>query len=360
MTDNEKISVLVVDDSAFMRKALKRMLNSDPTINVIGDARDGLEALDSVRRLKPDVVTLDVNMPKVDGLKALELIMAERPTPVIMISSLTSEGGEVTLKALEMGALDFIDKSSCHTTMDILEIADSLVKKVKQIHGVDLKRIHRISKAPVPTPEPIEHRKAPSAKDVEVAPSHIVGIGTSTGGPMALEKVLPNIPADYDGAILVVQHMPVGFTRSLAERLNQKCQLEVSEAMEDESVLSGKIYIAPGGYHLRLRRDKDVYKVLLTKKPLDTLHMPSVDVMMQSIADVWRGRMLGVIMTGMGQDGAEGALAMQRRGAFILGQNEETCVVYGMPRAAHAKGAIDRMIPLNLIAREICRAFPPT
>jgi two-component system chemotaxis response regulator CheB len=348
----KKISVLVVDDSAFMRKALKRMIRSDPMLRIIGEAKDGLEAVEKVKRLRPDVVTLDVKMPGMDGLQALKRIMSTRPVPVLMVSSLTSEGGEITLNALEMGAVDFIDKSSCYTTMDILNIAESLVKKVKVIAGVDLKKVVESKPTPIPAAKILPSLPAILGGE---KPSHVVAIGASTGGPMSLEKILTALPKDYPGAILIVQHMPVGFTRSLAERMNQQCSMEVKEAEEGDLILPGRIYIAPGGYHLKLRRFKDTYRVLLSKSPHDTLHCPSVDVLLESVAETWHGRMLGVILTGMGQDGTQGVKTMKGKGGTIFAQNKETCVVFGMPKTAQMTGCVDRMVPLNLMAGEIYR-----
>jgi len=346
-----KITVLIVDDSAFIRKAMKRMLGSDPMIRIIGDASDGLEAVEKVKKLKPDVVTLDVKMPGIDGLQTLERLMREHPVPVLMVSSLTSEGGEITLRALEMGAVDFIDKSSCHTTMDILDIAESLIQKIKVIAGVDMKKVVRSR----PTPRPATLSHPPSIVTIaDGNPTHLVAIGTSTGGPMSLEKVLPPLPGNYPGAVLVVQHMPVGFTSSLAQRMNQQCAMAVKEAEEDDMILPGNVYIAPGGYHLTIKRAMNRYSVVLRKNPTDVPHRPSVDVMMKSIADVWPGMILGIIMTGMGNDGSEGIQAIKEKGGAILAQNEETCVVYGMPRAAYLTGCVDRMLPLNQIAVEIC------
>jgi two-component system chemotaxis response regulator CheB len=331
---------------------MKRMLGSDPTIKVLGEARDGLEAVEKVKSLKPDVVTLDVKMPDMDGLQALEQIMRENPVPVLMVSSLTSEGGEITLRALEMGAVDFIDKSSCHTTMDILDIADSLLQKIKVIAGVDLKKVVESKPAPRPAPS----FAIPSTiltKDKN--PTHIVAIGTSTGGPMSLEKVLTPLPSDYPGAILVVQHMPIGFTRSLAERMNRQCSMTVKEAEEGDLICAGHIYIAPSGYHLKIERSVNHYSVVLSKEPRDVPHCPAVDVMMESIAQTWSGRMLGIIMTGMGRDGAEGIQSIKKKGGTILAQNEETCVVFGMPRAAYLTGCVDQMLPLDQIPEKICR-----
>ena len=350
----KKISVLIVDDSAFIRKAMNRMLGSDPMIEVLGEACDGLEALEKIKGLKPDVVTLDVRMPDMDGLSALERIMQENPVPVLMVSSLTSKKNEVTLKALEMGAVDFIDKSSCHTAMDIQDIEDSLIQKIKVIAGVDLKKVvdsrHAVKPALfIPVTSKIE------GKDEN--PSHLVAIGTSTGGPMSLDMVLASIPGDYPGAILVVQHMPVGFTRSLAERMNRQCSMAVKEAEDGDIILPGNIYIAPGGYHLKIRYSNYRYCAVLSKYPMDMPHCPSVDVMMKSIAEIWTGRILGIIMTGMGQDGAEGVRLIKEKGGTVLAQNEETCVVYGMPKAAYLTGCVDRMVPLDHLALEINK-FP--
>jgi two-component system chemotaxis response regulator CheB len=346
----KKVSVLIVDDSAFIRKAMKRMLGSDPMIEVLGEARDGTEALEMVKKLKPDVVTLDVKMPDMDGLAALDQIMLENPTPVLMVSSLTSEGGEITLQALERGAVDFIDKSSCGTTMDILDIEDSLIQKIKVIAGVDLKKV-------VESKSAVRHMfYSPDTSDVRVQdenPSHIVAIGASTGGPMSLDKVLSSLPGEYTGAILVVQHMPVGFTHSLAERMNRQCSMIVKEAEEGDIILPGNIYIAPGGYHLRIRRSGDKYRTVISKDPFDFPHRPSVDVMMKSIADNWNGKILGIIMTGMGHDGSEGVKAIKQKGGIILAQNEETCVVFGMPKAAYLTGCVDRMISLDHLGDEI-------
>ncbi len=348
---DKKISTLVVDDSAFMRKALKRMLRSDPVIRIAGDAKDGLEALEKVKRLKPDVVTLDVKMPGMDGIQTLKRIMQENPTPVIMISTMTSEGGETTLRALELGAVDFIDKSSCHTNMDILDIADSLVQKVKVVAGVDVEKVAEIKTAET-TPAP-RILPPPPAAVPDKGPSHLIAVGASTGGPVSLEKVLTVLPADYPGAILVVQHMPIGFTSSLAERMNHQCPMEVKEAQEDDTILPGRIYIAPGGYHLKLRLENNEHRVVLTKTPRDTAHCPSVDVMMRSVAENWQGPMMGIIMTGMGSDGVRGIQDMKQKGATIIAQDENTCVVFGMPRAAHLTGCVDRMVPLHRIAEEI-------
>ncbi len=345
----KKIKVVVVDDSAFMRKALKRMLSSDSSIRVVADARDGEEAVEKVKLHRPDVVTLDVKMTGMDGLEALKRIMAETPTPALMVSSLTSDGGEITLKALELGAVDFIDKSSCHTTMDILEIAESLIEKVKIIAGVDLAKVAETARASQ------EAQAAPAQVVPEGSgvPSHIVAMAASTGGPMTLEKVLTAIPSDFPGAILVVQHMPIGFTRSLAERFDKLCPMAVSEAEEGMPILPGRVYIAPGGYHLHLQRKNETFHAFLSRTPRDSAHIPSADEMMTSVARKWPGKILGVILTGMGDDGTAGARAIKEAGGRVIAQDEATCVVFGMPRAASVAGFVDKLVPLSEMAREI-------
>ena len=345
----KKLKVLVVDDSAFMRKAITRMLSSDTGIDVVGQAQDGDEALSAVHALEPDLITLDVKMSGMDGLEALRRIMTERPTRVLMVSSLTSEGGDVTMKALELGAVDFIDKSMCHTMMDILDIAESLIQKVKIIAQVDLSKV---AVQPIlPPRKPVFKRPGDPQSRM---PSHLVLIGSSTGGPMALEFILSRIPQDYPGAIFIVQHMPIGFTKSLAERLNQICPIAVKEAEEDDPVLPGQALIAPAGYHLKISKDIEGLKAALSKTPTDTQHCPSVDVLFESAAEIWRGRALAMILTGMGQDGTRGARRLKERaGIRIIGQDEETCVVFGMPRSAHQAGCVDSLVPLEQIPDQI-------
>jgi two-component system chemotaxis response regulator CheB len=349
---SRKISVLVVDDSAFIRRSLRRMLSSDPMIQVVGDSEDGLQAVEAVHRLKPDVVTLDVKMPVMDGLAALERIMRERPTPVIMISSLTGEGGDVTIRALAAGAVDFIDKSSCHTMLDIIDIADTLVQKIKVVAGVDVSKIIAAPAVRRPVREP-KVSPAPPAAAGRPVPGHLVLIGSSTGGPMALEQVLTRIPGGYPGAILVVQHMPVGFTRSLAERLNTLCRVPVKEAEEDDVILPGRAYIAPAGYHMTIAGKADRYQVILSKEPSGTVHRPSVDVLFEGAATAWPGGILALVMTGMGNDGLEGARVVRQRGGTVIAQDEATCVVYGMPRAVVEAGLADSSVPLHGLADEI-------
>ncbi len=342
---SKKIRVLVVDDSAFMRKALYRMLSSDPMIEVIDTASDGEGGYKKARMLKPDVITLDVRMPGMDGLDALRMIMTDCPTPVLMLSSLTSEGGEVTLRALDLGAVDVIDKSSAHTAMDILGIAGELTSKVRAVAGVDTGKIvkKRVLLHPAQT-QSVPPQTGITAK-ADIGEMKVVVIGASTGGPPALQEILSKLPASLNAAVLVVQHMPIGFTASLAERLNSLSRLEVSEAFDGDLVRPGKCLIAPSGLHMTLRVDGGPC-IHLSKSPEDSLHRPSVDVLMESAAKVMAGKAIGVILTGMGSDGAMGIKAIHDAGGRTIAQDEESCIVYGMPKVAVSLGGVDRVVSL--------------
>jgi len=343
-----KIRVLVVDDSAFMRKALARMLGSDPRIQVLDTASDGEEGYRKTLELRPDVVTLDVRMPGMDGLTALMKIMADCPVPVLMLSSLTKEGGEVTLKALDLGAVDFINKSSASSAMDILSIAGELISKVKTAAGVDVRKMPR--KAPAPPVRTAEDRQPPAFRP---GISRLVVIGASTGGPPAIQSILTQLPPDLPAPVLVVQHMPVGFTASLAQRLNSLSRLEISEAVDGDRVVPGGCLIAPSGRHMTLKNGADGFFVRLSDEPEGLLHRPSVDVLMESVAKVAGSRAVGVILTGMGADGALGIKAIHEAGGRTLAQDEDTCVVYGMPRVAVELGGVDRSVPLERIHEAI-------
>jgi two-component system chemotaxis response regulator CheB len=340
----EKIRVLVVDDSAFVRQALTRMIGSAPDMEVVGTAADGAEGLQKVRALGPDVVTLDIKMPKVDGLVALQRIMTECPVPVLLLSSLTSEGADVTLRGLELGAVDFVDKSSVEGPMNLLALADQLQAKVRALAWA---RERRPVAAPAPAPavgEPV----APARGSTEV-----VVIGASTGGPPALQQIIPKLPARPDFAVLVVQHMPVGFTKSLADRLAARSPLPVREASDGEIVQPGLVLIAPAGRHMKVRRRGGVVRVVLDDEPREALHRPSVDVLMASVAKAYGARTVGMLLTGMGADGVEGLRAIRGVGGVTLAESEETCVIFGMPTPALAAGVVDRALPLYRLAEEI-------
>jgi two-component system chemotaxis response regulator CheB len=343
------IRVLVVDDSAFVRQALTRMLSAAPGVKVVGTAVDGQDGVEKVLLLGPDVVTLDVKMPRLGGLEALQQIMERCPTPVLLLSSLTSEGADITLRGLELGAVDFIDKSSVQGNMNLLNIAGELVAKVRALAGAPRRRLVQPPPAPAVLP-------APRAR-AGVSPAEVVAIGTSTGGPPALQQIIPRLPAAFAGTILVVQHMPVGFTRSLAERLDQRSLLPVREAEDGEALVPGQVLIAPAGRHLKVRRrPTQSPRVWLDDEPRGALHRPSVDVLMATVARVYGPRALGIVLTGMGTDGVEGLRAIRAAGGRTLAESEESCVIYGMPKAALEAGVAERAVPLARMADEILAA----
>ena len=335
------IRVLIVDDSAFVRKALSRMLGGADDIEVVGTAVDGQDGVEKVLLLRPDVVTLDVKMPRLDGLEALKRIMAECPTAVLLLSSLTGEGADVTLRGLDLGALDFVDKSSVEGHMNLLALADELLEKVR-----GLAKAQRRGPAPAPSTQLPLPEFARGRADLVV-------IGTSTGGPAALQTVIPALPADLRVPVLVVQHMPIGFTRSLAERLDQRSDLMVREARDGEPLAPGRVLIAPAGRHLKLNRVQGEVRVHLDYEPMEALHRPSVDVLMQSAARAYGAAVLGVVLTGMGADGVEGLRSIKAAGGRTLAESEDTCVIYGMPKAAIEAGVVHRVAALDRIADEI-------
>ena len=342
------IRVLVVDDSAFVRRALSRILESDPEILVLGTARDGEEAIELTKKLKPDVVTLDVQMPKLGGLEALERIMKVHPVPVLLLSSLTREGAEVTLRGLELGALDFVDKSSVSGNMNLLDLGEEIKEKIRALAGASASRLKQLRAA----------RGGPlSVEDAGGHDVRAVVIAASTGGPTALQAIIPRLPAGLDAAILVVQHMPVGFTRTLAERLDSKSELPVREALDGEDVSGGKVLLAPAGRHMKLRKRGAKVKVWLDDEPRQTLHRPSADVLMASAARVFGSRVMGVVLTGMGADGTGGLGAIRKVGGHTLAESESSCIIYGMPKAAVEAGVIERSVPLGRMAKEILAAL---
>ena len=349
MVSNTEVKVLVADDSAFMRTALKRMIESDPSLHVVGTAQTGMEALDKIQQLQPDVVTLDVEMPVLNGLETLKRIMRDSPRPVIMVSSLTQAGAETTLEALDLGAFDYLPKQLSYASLDIVKIKDELVEKVKA--ACNSRNRNRHPRVTTANPGP-----APAAKSSYAAVPAIVALGTSTGGPKALQEILPLLPQDLPVGVVVVQHMPPGFTAPFANRLNNLCKVSVHEAEEGMLVRSGHVYIAPAGKHMTIRRRGSDIVVHISSTPSNTMHMPSVDVMMLSVAEAFRSLAMGVIMTGMGADGAIGMDAIFREGGLTVGQDEDSCAVYGMPRSCAEMGVLKKVVPLKDIPRQIMSA----
>jgi len=337
----DKIRVLVVDDSAFIRRAIIRMFENSPDIRIIDVAADGEMAIELIKKHRPDVVTLDVQMPVLDGLAALERIMKECPTPVIMLSSITGKGGDKTLKALELGAVDFIDKASAGGPMDFSDIARELAGKIMVAAGIDLDKLTTQAKN---EPEVIKTKALPACSDMEV-----VLIGTSTGGPPALQTILGNLPAGFPCPILIVQHMPVGFTASLAERLDRISKASVKEAADGETLRPGTVYIAPGGRHLKISRSGSELHVRLDDAPEQSLHRPSVDVLLESAASVCGCKCLAFVLTGMGKDGAAGAQIVKKNGGKVIVEAEETAIVFGMPKAVMEVIKVDGVIPLQQV-----------
>lgn len=372
----KKINVLVVDDSAFMRKMIGNILSSDEGIHVIGTAKTGKEAIEKVIRLKPDVVTLDIEMPVMNGLDALKVIMKECPVPVIMLSSLTQEGATSSFIALDNGAVDFVPKPSGAISLDIETVSEQIIKKVKMAVTVNLKKlqlpkqspklpIRKINKVPVVVEEhkiPVKNEKKvqivkPTTANVNTKLSNrIVCIGTSTGGPRALQEVLTKIPEGFQPPIFIVQHMPAGFTNSLAVRLDKLSAIHVKEAENGEKVANSTAYIAPGGFHMKVIQKNNELLIELSEEPPKNGHRPSVDVLFESISSLLNYEITSAILTGMGADGAKGMklIKQQCKGATIA-ESEETSVVFGMPKAAVLLNVVDEVVPIQLVADTIIK-----
>ena len=343
MTD--PIKVVVVDDSALIRRLLSSLLEQDPLIKVVGAAADPYQARTMIKELNPDVLTLDIEMPKMDGLAFLEKIMTLRPMPVVMVSSLTRAGAEVTLHALELGAVDFFGKPSIDLERGMEEKARQLIAKVKAA-----------SKAKVTPRSHGEKGKHPGTLNGYKfsTTEKIIAIGSSTGGVEALREVIPRLPANCPG-ILITQHMPANFTGTFAQRMNGISNVTVSEAKNQERILPGHVYIAPGSHHLKVKKSGANYVCQLTDEAPVTGHKPSVDVLFNSVADVVGSNAIGVILTGMGKDGARGLKQMRDAGAATIGQDEQSCVVYGMPKAAFEMGGVEEQMDIRKIAEAMLR-----
>lgn len=345
------ISVLVVDDSAFMRKMIAEMLSKERNIVVIDKARNGEEAVKKAKLLKPDVITMDVEMPVMTGIEALKLIMKEAPCKVIMVSSVTKRGAEAAIQSLEYGAFDFISKPSGAISLDIEKVQEKLIELVRLAGVVNVGKIISRSQSSL-------RQTALTNKNVEnnSASEIIVAVGTSTGGPKALVTLLTKLPSDFPYPILIVQHMPKGFTKSLSERLNQLSSIQVKEAEEGEIIKTGIAYIAPGGYHLTIRRIGTSVAIQLVHSNLINGHRPSVDVMFKSIAAQKFKKVIAVIMTGMGQDGKQGLIALhQSVSTTVLAESEATSVVFGMPKAAIETTLVDEICDIDQMAYSLLK-----
>lgn len=347
----KKVRVLVVDDSAFARLTISKYLAGDPCIEVVGLARDGLDALEKVKLLDPDVVTMDVEMPKLDGIGTLERIMQDFPRPVIMLSSITAEGAEVTIRALELGAIDFFLKPSLINPTGRDDVHGELIEKIKNAANIDVsKLVWRVKKllagtARTVAPKPIIKQRGAGEK-----PRRVVIIGTSTGGPRALYEVVPGIPADIPATVVIVQHMPAKFTKSLAERLNELSQIPVKEAEAGDRLITGQALVAPGGFHMVVSQGGGIELTL--SKPVCGLR-PAIDVTMESLVSLYGASCLGVILTGMGSDGTNGCAMIKAAGGNVISEDESTCVIYGMPRCVAEAGLADSVVPLGGVAERI-------
>ena len=341
-SERKKIRVLVVDDSALMRKLISKLLEGDPEIEVIATAIDGSFALTKVAQLKPDVVTLDVDMPRMDGLTALGELVSKHRTPVIMLSSHTTRGAALTMQALEKGAIDFVCKPS--STARLPEMAEELVSKIKAAARTNVAALGN------PLPDGVPTRKKPFNGQLGRGAGKIVAIGASSGGPHALRSFLPLIPADLDAGIIIVQHMPESFTAMLAQWLNEICELQVKEAESGDLALPGRALIAPGNQHMKVRKTPSGCQVLLEGGAQVNGHKPSVDVLFRSVAQEYGALATGIIMTGMGSDGAQGLGEIKKAGGHTVAQDKESCAVYGMPRIAVEKGYANKIVPLAEMA----------
>jgi two-component system chemotaxis response regulator CheB len=332
--NTDPIRVLIVDDSLFVRHTLRKHLDADPEIHVVGEASDGLIALEKVQELAPDVITLDVQMPRLDGLETLERLMDARPTPVVMLSALTQRGARVTIQALMRGAVDVVAKPS--QALNVQDVMDELIAKVKTAASLSPAQLL----PPGARPRPVVARGVPQ----RFRPGDpLIVIGASTGGPRALQQLLPQFPAEVAAGVVVVQHMPMGFTRALAQRLDRVSALNVQEAADGDRLAHGMALVAPSGYHLRFA---GVRKVALDQGPRRNGVRPALDVCLESAAERHGASVIGVVLTGMGRDGLEGARAVKAAGGTVIAEHYTTSVVYGMPRSVVDAGLADHVLPL--------------
>ncbi|WP_458122360.1 protein-glutamate methylesterase/protein-glutamine glutaminase [Paenibacillus sp. Z6-24] len=351
-----KYGVLIVDDSAFMRRAISLLFEEDSDFFVVGIARNGQEAIEKVERFKPDIVTMDVEMPEMDGITALQKIMKDHPVPVVMLSVQTDKGTEATIKALELGAVDFFLKDHLINDANDKVIVKDFLERVKAAARA------KIIKPEIPgTPAPAEFEKKEPVRQKSI--TDLIIIGCSTGGPSALQSILPRFPANLPIPVLVVQHMPPGFTRPLADRFNNLCTLHVKEAEHGEELRAGIIYIAPAGFQTLLERQADGKIRLDIRSDIakEALYKPSIDITLHSAAPVYSDRLLTAILTGMGVDGTKGCTEVKKKKGRVITESEESCVVYGMPRSVYEAGLSDRQVPLSQIYQNLMNfAFVPS
>lgn len=362
----EKVKVLVADDSAFMRKLIQEILQGSNRIEIVGTARNGEDAVKKVKELKPDVVTMDVEMPVLNGIDALKTIMEDRPVPIVMLSSTTQEGAENTLLAIQNGAVDFIAKPSGNISLDLKNISNEIIEKVLSASKANLKGLtgfrygKKVSPSSMEKCSKIELELTDNqpTKSVQWEPGlrKLICIGTSTGGPRALQTVLSNLPEDIQAPILIVQHMPAGFTKSLASRLNSHSKITVKEAEDGEKLKNGTAYLAPGGFHLKVKRKGSGLFIEIDQSELRNGHRPSVDLLFESAGMIPEYAKIAVIMTGMGADGTEGLIQMKRMGkAISIAESEETAIVYGMPKAAISTNLVNEVQNVEDIAQTIMK-----
>jgi two-component system chemotaxis response regulator CheB len=341
-SSNRQPSVLVVDDSAFMRKLVTELIEGSEEFRVVGTARHGLDALQKVQTLHPDIVTLDIEMPELDGLGALERIMRESPRPVVMLTAASGAGDEMALRALERGAVEFVRKPSGPISLDLVTIRDELLTALRAAAQVNLSSVHG-------TALPSSREPAIASGSANAA-RFVIAIAASTGGPRALAELVPALPAQLDASVLIVQHMPAGFTKTLAERLDALSALTVSEAIHGETIESGHVYLAPGGQHMRVQGVGRARVLMLDDSPPVWGVRPSADPLFRSVAECAGAAAIGVVLTGMGRDGAAGLRALRDAGGTGIAQDRESSIIYGMPQAASVAGGATMVLPLAEIA----------
>ena len=349
---SRKIRVLVVDDMAMVREILSQGLSADPMIEVVATAADPFVARDKIIEHKPDVMTLDVEMPRMDGVEFLQRLMPQYPIPVVMVSSLTERGKQITMDALAAGAVDFVAKPKSDLARGLSGMLMELRTKVKIASSANVSHWKHKRSADAAQQAPVVRSRGALTESTD----KIIAIGASTGGTEAIKDVITRFPVQTPG-VVIVQHMPPGFTKLFSERMNSLCFMEVKEAEDDDRVMPGRILIAPGANHMRLVRSGGVYRVKVEPGPTVNGHCPSVEVLMRSVAEYAAANAVGVMLTGMGGDGADGLKAMRDAGARTFGQNEATCVVYGMPKVAWERGAVEKQLPLSEIADAVLDVF---